>query len=139
MPHRLKPIGLLLYNKIAEPRVFRIIQFAIYALLLAVSVDILNDPPNTLRSTVGNTLTYAVGGHLGVGCLLGLFAVLPGIWWLERVGIILMSTGMAMYFVMVFWGDVSVVGAMVAMAFLLTFVQRWMEIRDFQLAPLVKE
>lgn len=139
MPHRIIPFGRHLFSKIAEPRVFRVLQFLIYACLLIAAFGLLFHPSNAVRSTVGVGLTYAVALHLGLGCIFGLIAVLPGIWWLERVGIILMGTGMAMYFVMIFWGDVSLVGGTVALAFLCTFVQRWMEIRDFQLAPLVKE
>jgi hypothetical protein len=120
---------------IAEPRVIRSVQFVIYVCMAFAGAFVLTTPPTSFRGVLGQGLVTIFGLFVGGGALLGSIAVLPGIWWLERAGIIALSTGLAMYCIIAFTLGTSLVGTLVCIAFGLTFVQRWMEIRKFQLAP----
>lgn len=120
---------------IAEPRVVRLVQFAIYAFMVAAGVFILTDPPFSLRDVLGPFLVGVLGMFVTVGAVFGVVAVLPGIWWLERAAILALGTGVAMYAVAVLALGAPWVAFLIAIAFVLNLVQRWMEIRRFQLAP----
>lgn len=120
---------------IAEPRVVRLVQFAIYICMVAAGVFILTDPPFSLREVLGIFLVDVLGSFVAVGAIFGVIAVLPGIWWLERVAILALSTGVAMYGVAVLALGAPWVAFLIAIAFVLSLIQRWREIRRFQLAP----
>lgn len=124
-----------LYMKIAEPRVTRLLQLGIYISLFAAGVGILWEPPANFKDILGLSLVVMFGGFVALGGLLGSIAVLPGIWWLERVALLALSTGMCMYIVILIGLKPSPVGFAMAAAFILTFIIRWRDIRGFQLAP----
>lgn len=88
-----------------------------------------------LKECIGQTLITVFGAFILLGGILGALAVLPGIWWLERAGILALGTGLAMYSVVAVTLGISPIGFLTGLAFIGTFVQRWMEIRKFQLAP----
>lgn len=124
-----------LFMKIAEPRVTRLLQFGIYICMMIAGYGVIVHPPTTFESLVGTNLVFIFGMFIALGSLMGAVAVLPGIWWLERVGIISLVTAMAMYSVFVISLGASLIGIAVPVAFALSFVQRWQEIRKYQLAP----
>lgn len=124
-----------LFMKIAEPRIFRLLQFGVYILLSVAGIGVLFDTPDSIQEVLGNFLIYIFGGFVAVGSILGAFAVLPGIWWLERVALLALGTGVLMYVVITISLGVSIVGLTVYIAFILTFIQRWTEIRGSALAP----
>lgn len=123
------------FLKIAEPRGIRLMQFAIYACLAFASIGVISDPPSTFQSVLGSRLVYVFGGFILFGSAMGLIAVLPGIWWLERVAIILMGTGIGMYVVTISSLNASVVNLAVSTSLMITLIQRWTEIKGSQLAP----
>lgn len=120
---------------IAEPRVIRVVQFGVYLCMVAAGLFVLTTPPWSLRDVLGEALVAILGGFITGGAVLGVIAVLPGIWWLERSAILALGTGLAMYSVVIVNLGAPVVGFLVGFAFILCLVQRWMEIRKFQLAP----
>lgn len=120
---------------IAEPRVLRIIQCAIYICMMFAGVRVLANPPPQFQGVLGIALSLMFGGFLFLGSIFGAIAVLPGIWWLERVGIIALWTGLGIYAVVIVSLGSSPVGITVAIAFGLCFLQRWREIKGAQLAP----
>jgi hypothetical protein len=124
------------YEKIAEPRVVRLLYFGMFICMLVAGVVLLSMPPERYQDVVGLTLVYVLGTFLTAGGLLSAVAVLPGVWWLERVGIILLATGMAIYIVIVLTLAGSIIGVTVPLAFILAFGVRWIDIRKYQLAPL---
>lgn len=132
-----KPVRMLTtaFMLIAEPRVVRVVQFGIYLCLLTAGAFVLATPPRSFEGVLGQTLVTVFGLFILIGGALGATAVLPGIWWLERAGILALATGLAMYSVVAITLGVSPIGFLIGLAFILTFVQRWMEIRKFQLAP----
>jgi len=125
----------LMFMKIAEPRVIRVIQFGIYVCMMLAGVGISVHPPSNLQGILGHTLVYIFAGFVTTGALFGSVAVLPGIWWLERVGIIMLTTSVAMYVVVIIALGASLVAVAVALALTLAFGQRWVEIKGAQLAP----
>lgn len=125
------------YMMIAEPRVIRLLQFGIYLCMLIAGTLILLRTPHTLLGMSVDHFVPILGGFLVLGALCSGFAVLPGIWWLERAGLVLLGFGLLMYLVMVLWLNTSPVGVSISVAFILTFIQRWLEIKGSQLAPLV--
>jgi len=127
--------GHSLYMKIAEPRVIRIMQFGVYLCMIVSGFGVISKPPTSFENVLGLSLVYVFGGFVFIGALFGAVAVLPGIWWLERVGIIALTTAMSMYSVVIITLGTSPIGIAICIAFALTFAQRWMEIRRFQLAP----
>lgn len=120
---------------IAEPRVTRLIHFGIYLSLLVAGVGVMYSPPSTFQEILGVALVHVFGGFIILGGILGAFAVLPGIWWLERAGLIALGTGLALYLIIVVGLQSSPIGVSITLAFLLTFVLRWMDIKGAQLAP----
>jgi hypothetical protein len=120
---------------IAEPRVIRLLQFAVYVSMAGAGSFVLLAPPTSFQGVLGQALVVMFGSFVLVGSLLGMFAVLPGIWWLERVGLLALTTGLMIYCVLAIALGSSLVGTLVTLAFSFTFAQRWMEIRRFQLAP----
>lgn len=125
------------YLKIAEPRVTRIIQFGIYVGLMIVGIMIFSEAPNSFERAIGPGYTIVFAFFLIIGGLCSGIAVLPGIWWLERSGLMLLSGGLLIYMVMIIWLNSSPVGIIVSLIMTLTFVQRWLEIKGAQLAPLL--
>lgn len=126
------------YMKIAEPRVIRLIQFVIYGGLFMVGVMVLDKVPHSLESAAGGyEYVIGMGLMLVIGALCSGIAVLPGIWWLERAGLILLGFGLLIYLVMVIKLNSSPLGVVVCLILILTFVQRWLEIKGAQLAPLL--
>lgn len=123
------------YAKIAEPRVFRVLQFGIYLCLLYAGCDIYWNTPNSLISAVGDGHVNMIGIFLATGSTLGALTVLPGIWFIERVGVILVGAGLLMYFVIVINLGSSALGVAVSGALILTFVQRFFETKGRLLAP----
>lgn len=123
------------FMKIAEPRVFRVLQFGIYLCLLYAGVDIYMNTPHSLVDAVGDGHVNMIGIFLAVGSAIGALTVLPGVWFLERVGVILVGAGLTMYLVIVINLGTSALGIAVAAAFILTFVQRFLETKGRLLAP----
>lgn len=131
------PFAYYLFMRIAEPRVLRLIQFGIYICMGNAGVGMLSSPPTTFDSVVALPLVYMFSGFITLGAILGAIAVLPGIWWLERTGILALTTGVAIYFVLLIALGASSVGISISLALVLTFRQRWSEIKGADLAPRV--
>jgi len=126
------------YLKIAEPRVVRIIQFWIYVGLFVVGIMLLDNVPRSLEDAAGgHAFAVGFGLMLMIGALCSGIAVLPGIWWLERSGIVLLFFGLIIYLSMILKLNTSPMGVVVCLILILTFVQRWLEIKGAQLAPLL--
>lgn len=123
------------FLKIAEPRVIRLIQFGIYVALSVAGGYIVSTPPTAFQNVLGITLVYIFGSFLLLGGVLGAVAVLPGVWWLERMGVVAVWTGLGMFIVIVFAVGASAVALATAFALAGSMLIRWFEIRRYELAP----
>lgn len=132
---RIFPWGYHLFMKIAEPRTVRLLHFGIYIALATAGAMILLNPPRSFENILGVALLYMFGVFVFGGAAVAAVAVLPGIWWLERVGLIALGTGMGIYIIIIVCLGTSPIGLSISIAFILTFILRWREIRRYQLAP----
>lgn len=125
-----------LFMKIAEPRVRRLVYFGIYLCMIVASWGVFTKAPPAFENTVGQGFVMVLAAFMLLGASLGAFAVLPGIWWLERAGIIALTTAMGMYVIIISAAGVaSQTGFAIVIAFSLTFSLRWIDIKDFLVAP----
>lgn len=83
----------LLFGWIEEPRVKRVLYFLTYIVAGFGAYVALVDPPRTVEGAIGPALMAAIGVFLAIGSLFASVGVLPGWWWLERAGAILILIG----------------------------------------------
>ena len=124
-----------LFHKIAEPRVIRIVHFAIYTGMFVAGFGTITEIPPNLEDATGRVAVYMIGIFLMIGAFTAGIAVLPGVWWLERAGLLALIAGVLMYIVTLLAADASLLALAVSVTFILRFSLRWVEIRKFQLAP----
>lgn len=129
------PIYYMLFMKIAEPRVIRIMLFTVYCLSFWAGVAILMSLPEKFVQLLGETLVFVFAIFILLGSFTAAIAVLPGVWWLERVGIILLTTSVGMYAIILMFIDATPVAIAFILGLAVTFGMRWVEIRGAQLAP----
>lgn len=126
----------MIYMKIAEPRVKRIIYFGIYIALATAGAGALVKPPAVIEHILGGQiLIYMFASFIVVGCLIGAVSVLPGIWWFERVGLLAIGTGIAMYVIVLLFLGASALVTIIPIILILILVLRWLDIKEYLLAP----
>lgn len=124
-----------LFLKIEEPRLVRILQFFLYGTMIIIGSLYLISRHMQVASLLGATLATTLGVLVVLGGILGGIAVLPGIWWVERMGIICLWTGLGIYIVVGLSIYVSLLGVGLAWALIFALAIRWVQIKDFQFAP----
>lgn len=124
-----------LFLKIEEPRLLRILQFFLYGTMIIIGSLYLISRHMQVASLLGATLATTLGVLVVLGGILGGIAVLPGIWWVERLGIICLWTGLGIYIVVGLSIYVSLLGVGLAWALVFALAIRWVQIKDFQFAP----
>ncbi|ALY09006.1 hypothetical protein GORDON_31 [Arthrobacter phage Gordon] len=124
------------YMKIAEPRVKRLIYFVIY-ILLGIIGGIQTFKPNTRISEFvgGQLLIYFYGILIIAGAIVCIISVLPGIWVLERAGMVGLGTGIILYVGTLIAFGASGAVSLFPIIIVLVFVLRWLDIKDYLLAP----
>lgn len=120
---------------VAEPRIVRMVLFAIYIVFLVAGFFVVTHPPESFVEVLTVRLVLMLGCFLTLGAILSSIAVLPGLWWLERCGLLSLITGMIIYIVVIVQLKSSPLGICVSVAFILFFILRYMETRAFKLAP----
>lgn len=124
-----------LFMKIAEPRVVRILLFGFYTCLGLYGFGLLTNPPKGFEHVLGDQLVIAFAIFMLGGGLMGMAAILPGIWVIERVGIICLVSAMLMYITVVFALGLAALNLGIPTAFLFIFAIRWVWISWADLAP----
>jgi hypothetical protein len=132
-----KPVRLLAraFLLIAEPRWVRAIQSVIYVLMGMGGALMLVAPPESFVQALGVPLVGMFSLFVIVGAMFGFVAVLPGVWWLERAGILSLGTGLIIYGAIVIYLGSSSLASVVTVSLALTLAQRWTLIRGADLAP----
>lgn len=97
-----KPTKLLdglrkLWLRVQEPRALSVIYFFAYLAVTVMGIAVTSDPPRTIQGSIGQTLVGCWAAMLIIGGGIGACTVLPGVWWLERVGAILCGFAMLIY------------------------------------------
>lgn len=123
------------YLLVAEPRVVRLILFVIYSMFITAGLMVLTNPPENFEEILSTGRVAMMACFLILGGILSAVAVLPGLWWLERCGIISLITGMVIYIVLIIGVSNMPIALCISIAFILFFIIRYMETRQFKLAP----
>jgi hypothetical protein len=115
--------------------VVRLILCAFYIVLGLYGLGILLHPPQAFENVIGQSLVMAFAIFMLAGGIFGAFAILPGIWFVERVGLISLTSAMLIYVLLLFALGLQSYQLCIPIAFILVFTLRWLEIRWAQLAP----
>ena len=130
------PALLALLRKIAEPRSESVGYFIVYGLMAAAGALVLIEHPMLFVDVLGFNQTSWFGGFVLFGGMAGAVAVLPGWYWLERVGIYSIATGLALYGLVTTNAGITATGLLFSLAFIIgAFFSRWNRIRTRQTAP----
>ncbi len=115
-----------------DPPQWRPVVAVGYMVAVALGVVALVAPPRTIESQLGDVLTAAWGVLTLVGGIGGLATVYTRWWWAERLSILVIGVGLAMYASQVVWLALTAEGnrgaqigvmALSALFFVLRFVQ----------------
>lgn len=124
------------YMKIAEPRVKRLIYFAIYVLLGSIGAVSTFRPNERMSAFLGGqALIHFYGILIVAGAVVCLISVLPGIWMFERAGMVGLGTGIILYVVTLMLFGASPTISFFPIIIILVFLLRWLDIKDYLLAP----
>lgn len=129
-----------LWLMLHEPRIITAATGAMWAILIGIGTAALLAPPASISHQMGPALTIVWAILLMVGGSLGLVGCLPGWFWVERVGIILASSGAAMYLAVVVMLHYAEPGSRLVQAGFVTLalaslVGRWLRVRGPQIDP----
>lgn len=124
-----------LFMRIEEPRIVRVFHFVIYSLLAVAGSGFVFSQPPVVQSVLGVTLSTVLGCSVLLGGLIGLVSIIPGVWWAERLAIILLVCGLLMYLVAVMGLGVSPIAIGIIASLILSLSLRWIEVRRYQHAP----
>lgn len=127
--------ALALFLRIEEPRIIRIFHFLIYISLTVGGLGFLYSHATSIDSVLGPVLSTMMASAVLTGGLIGSVSIIPGIWWAERLAIILLISGLLMYIVALMALSISPIGVAITSSLVLSLSLRWIEVRRYQHAP----
>ena len=77
-----------LWRRVYEPRFVTAIMFVWYVIAATVAIYSFFNPPSSLAGQFGSTAMKALLGLLAGGSIIGLIAVLPGWYFMERLALV---------------------------------------------------
>lgn len=128
------------WESITEPRHLKATYFLFYVVALATGFATLVRPPQSIEGALGGPLTAVWAGFVIMGAFGGLLTVFPGWWFAERLSIVMIWLGAAIYFIVVLSLQLSQSGSRltqmgwIALGAGLFFV-RWLLIRKYTFEP----
>lgn len=128
------------WESITEPRHLKLAYLAFYAVALLTGFATLLRPPQSIEGALGGPLTAVWAAFVIMGSFGGLLTVLPGWWFAERISIVMIWTGAAIYFIVVLSLHLAQPGSRltqmgwIALGAGLFFV-RWLLIRKYTFEP----
>lgn len=131
----IRRVAVYLFLRIAEPRIIRLFYFLSYSILAVVGINFLTTPSPSVISVLGLPLSLIMALAIAAGGISAAFAVLPGIWWLERVGIISLATGILIYLVVLFAVEISSIPIGITFATIIFLTLRFIKVRKYQHSP----
>ena len=129
------PALLRLLRKIAEPRSESAGYFIVYSLMATGGLLVLIEHPMLFVDVLGLNQTISFGAAMTFGGVAAATAALPGWYWLERVGIYSIATGLGLYGVVTTNAGITATGLAFSFAFIGAFFIRWNRLRGRQTAP----
>lgn len=124
-----------LWLRVNEPRAVSVAYFFIYATGTAAGLHATFVPPSSIQGEIGAGSMTALTVLLTVGCAIGSYAALPGIYWLERTAVTSIALAMSLYLGIVLVLQVQqpegnrLLQAWVVFAVLVMQAVRWVRIR----------
>lgn len=89
---------------IREPRVINALQIIGYAIAAVLGfLAAVGGIPAIVTGTVGPVVAVAVGAILALGGVIGAVAVCTGMWWLERIGLLIGGLGYVLLLFVTLW------------------------------------
>lgn len=128
------------WRAIAEPRHLKVTYAMFYGIALLTGFATLVRPPQSIEGALGAPLTALWAGFVIMGAFGGLLTVFPGWWWAERISIVMIWTGAAIYFIVVLSLHISQSGSRLTQMGWITlgaglFFVRWLLIRKYTFQP----
>lgn len=132
-----------LWLRVNEPRVVSVLRFLMYVVLFVGGVSAVTNPPTTMESALGQGAVVGLGMLLSFGCLLGAVSALPGMWFIERLGLVAISSALAIYGGVVFQLHLFSLGnrmlhLTIIIALILSQAIRWVRIKDRPYDPALR-
>lgn len=131
--------GRSLWDMLAEPKVITALHVVVYVVLATAGWVAWVDQPEISVWVAGELMTDVWGWLLMVSSALGIAGCLPGIWWLERGGVIGVATACVMQLAIISGGHLDggalPIHAAFVLAVLLLMAVRWHRIRLADLDP----
>lgn len=124
------------YYKIEEPRLVRLLYLAFYLIIVWTGVNGFLERSDELYALGGYALIGSLGGFFFFGGVCGVIAILPGTWWLERVGLVSIGFGLAGRAIVITALGVTPVGATLFVSEIILLIARFVLIRKADLAPI---
>jgi hypothetical protein len=137
-PRELPPprnVLIRMFMLIAEPRGQRVLLFVIYLCLAVGGLELVLTPPGKFHAVLGFGLVLAFGALVLVAGAFGAIAVLPGIRWLERAGIVALWTGLFIFEVLVAALQASAISFIFGLVLAGFAGLRFIMIRQYALTP----
>lgn len=130
----------LLWLRVNEPRKISTYYFVAYVILAAVGAYAFISPPGTIAGAIGDTAMALLSALLVVGGVIGLIAVLPGKYWLERLGVMSISLASVIYLFIILTLHTTTPGNRLLQAGYVAFVLllqgvRWERVKERPFRP----
>jgi hypothetical protein len=125
------------FQLIPEPRLVRLGYFLLYLLLAFGGVDTFIHPVAKFTDVLGPWMAV-LGFVLIIGGAISAVAVFPGIWWLERAGLIALGTGFFLRALLVLNLGSSTTGFIILLGLSLSLIIRFLLIASAPLSPKVR-
>lgn len=127
-----------IWHLIEEPRVRRVMWSAGYFVLALGGLATLLHPPRSVEDTIGPVLTYLWGSMVAVGGLLGAWSTLTRWWVIERVAVLLVGHGAAIYLALTLYNHLTTPGNRLPQASFICFALVAFAIRYYDIRRLNK-
>jgi len=124
------------FYKIEEPRVQRLLYFAFYVLIVIAGVYAFTDSSPRFFQVGGWGLIVGLGLSFVFGGIMGALAIIPGAWYLERVGLVSIGFGLLYRGILILSLEVSTTGAFIFYGTVILLLIRFIQIRRADLAPI---
>lgn len=124
------------YFKVQEPRLQRLLYLGFYIMIIITGVGSFFDTTGHLYQFGGDELVFSLAGFFTFGGVVGAISVIPGTWWLERVGLLSVGLGMLARGIVINGLGISWVGGMLFYSTIFLLVIRFVQIRKDDLAPI---
>jgi hypothetical protein len=128
------------WESITEPRHLKATYFVLYGVALVTGFATLTRPPQSIEGALGAPTTALWAAFVIMGAFGGMLTVFPGWWFAERLSIVMIWLGAAIYFLVVLSLQIAQSGSrFTQMGWILMgaglFFVRWIIIRRYSFEP----